>query len=98
MIDRDHAGFDRATLLARACAGTWTQVVLSSSHGSPDCAHISSGSVFPVHCHVPSTPTAQSSMLTATPCEALYQLHTDHSPFFSQPRRLHRVLTAIAGA
>lgn len=44
------------------------------------------------------TPAAQQAMYTASPCEAVYELHTDHSPFFSQPRRLHEVLAAIAGA
>jgi pimeloyl-ACP methyl ester carboxylesterase len=44
------------------------------------------------------TLAAQQSMVTATPCEAVFPMHTDHSPFFSQPRHLHRILSAIARA
>ncbi|WAS99593.1 alpha/beta fold hydrolase [Nannocystis punicea] len=42
------------------------------------------------------TPAAQRAMVTAMPCEAVHELHTDHSPFFSQPNRLHDVLVEIA--
>lgn len=44
------------------------------------------------------TPAAQRSMLAAMPCEAVHELHTDHSPFFSQPDRLDDVLVEIARA
>lgn len=44
------------------------------------------------------TLAAQRAMYTATPCEAVYELHTDHSPFFSQPAQLGSVLRAIARA
>lgn len=44
------------------------------------------------------TPAAQASMYTALPCEAVYELHTDHSPFFSRPEALDRVFAAIARA
>ena len=42
------------------------------------------------------TATAQRWMYTASPCERVYTLHTDHSPFFSKPHQLHEILTAIA--
>ncbi|MDC0722872.1 alpha/beta fold hydrolase [Nannocystis bainbridge] len=42
------------------------------------------------------SPALQRSMLSAMPCEAVHELHTDHSPFFSKPERLHDVLVAIA--
>ncbi len=44
------------------------------------------------------TPATQRSMYTTTPCEAVHELRTDHSPFLSRPRRLVRVLTEIAQA
>ncbi|PCC69183.1 Pimeloyl-ACP methyl ester carboxylesterase [Nannocystis exedens] len=44
------------------------------------------------------TPAAQRSMVLAMPCEAVHELYTDHSPFFSQPDRLHDVLVQIARA
>lgn len=44
------------------------------------------------------TPAVQRSMVSAMPCEAVHELHTDHSPFFSQPDRLRDVLVEIAQA
>lgn len=44
------------------------------------------------------TPAAQRGMLAAMPCEAVHELDTDHSPFFSQPDRLLAALDAIARA
>lgn len=44
------------------------------------------------------TPAAQRGMLAAMPCEAVHELDTDHSPFFSQPDRLLAVLDAIVRA
>lgn len=44
------------------------------------------------------SPAAQRSMYTTMPCEAVHILHTDHSPFLSQPNQLTSVLTAIARA
>jgi pimeloyl-ACP methyl ester carboxylesterase len=44
------------------------------------------------------TPAAQQSMVAATPCEAVFAMRTDHSPFYSQPRQLHRIFAAIARA
>jgi len=44
------------------------------------------------------TLATQRSMVTAMPCEAVRELNTDHSPFFSQPDRLRDVLDQIAQA
>jgi len=43
------------------------------------------------------TVATQRAMVAATPCEAVHTMHTDHSPFFSQPAKLHKILTEIAG-
>jgi len=40
----------------------------------------------------------QQTMYTALPCEKVYTLNSDHSPFFSHPVALVRVLGAIARA
>lgn len=44
------------------------------------------------------TPGFQQQMYTALPCEKVYTLNSDHSPFFSHPAGLVRVLNAIARA
>lgn len=44
------------------------------------------------------SPAAQQSMYTTMPCEGVYTLHTDHSPFLSQPKQLASVLATIAQA
>ncbi len=44
------------------------------------------------------TPAFQRAMYTALPCERVFTLRTDHSPFFSRPAALVRVLETIARA
>jgi pimeloyl-ACP methyl ester carboxylesterase len=45
------------------------------------------------------TPAAQERMYTALPCERVFTLRdSDHSPFFSRPRELLRILREIARA
>jgi pimeloyl-ACP methyl ester carboxylesterase len=41
------------------------------------------------------TPAAQKSMQAALPCEPVFSLDTDHSPFLSQPEALARILISI---
>lgn len=43
------------------------------------------------------TPPIQELMYTALPCEKVYTLNTDHSPFFSDPEGLVGILRGIAG-
>jgi hypothetical protein len=38
----------------------------------------------------------QRSLHAATPCQRIYALNTSHSPFFSAPGDLSRILTALA--
>lgn len=42
------------------------------------------------------TPFIQQKMYTETHCEKVYQIHTSHSPFFSQPNELSEILNEIA--
>ncbi len=42
------------------------------------------------------SPALQETMYTRTPAEKVFTLKTDHSPFFSNPRKLTRILLAIA--
>jgi pimeloyl-ACP methyl ester carboxylesterase len=42
------------------------------------------------------TPSKQAQMYTAMPCEEVYTLHSDHSPFFSMAVNLKNVLQKIA--
>ena len=42
------------------------------------------------------TPYIQRKMYTETPCKKVYQMATSHSPFFSEPEALCRILAAIA--
>lgn len=42
------------------------------------------------------SPTAQSKMLAAVPVEKVYAIRSDHSPFFSAPEKLVKILRAIA--
>jgi len=42
-------------------------------------------------------PSFQKSMYTATPCKKLYSMNTSHSPFFSAPAELARILGAASG-
>jgi pimeloyl-ACP methyl ester carboxylesterase len=44
------------------------------------------------------TPALQRTMYTALPCEKVFTLNADHSPFFSRPAALLRALDAIARA
>jgi pimeloyl-ACP methyl ester carboxylesterase len=44
------------------------------------------------------TPAFQRAMYTTLPCERVFTLRTDHSPFFSRPAALRRVLETIARA
>nr|WP_263429465.1 alpha/beta fold hydrolase [Nannocystis pusilla] len=44
------------------------------------------------------TLATQRLMVTEMPCEAVHELYTDHSPFFSQPDRLDDVLVELARA
>lgn len=44
------------------------------------------------------TPAFQRAMVAALPCERVFTLRCDHSPFFSRPDALLRVLGAIARA
>ncbi len=44
------------------------------------------------------TPFIQRKMYIETPCEKVYQLATSHSPFFSKPHELCRILTEIAAS
>lgn len=41
------------------------------------------------------SPAAQRRMLEALPCEPVFTLETDHSPFLSQPEALARILISI---
>jgi pimeloyl-ACP methyl ester carboxylesterase len=41
------------------------------------------------------TPAAQKSMQAAQPCEPVFSLDTDHSPFLNQPEALARILISI---
>ena len=38
----------------------------------------------------------QTYMYTVTPCEAVFTIHSDHSPFFSRPRELSSILERIS--
>ena len=42
------------------------------------------------------TPFIQQKMYTETPCEKVYRMPSSHSPFFSQPDALTRILCEIA--
>lgn len=42
------------------------------------------------------TPPMQERMYTAMPCEEVYTLHSEHSPFFSMPDNLKNILLKIA--
>jgi pimeloyl-ACP methyl ester carboxylesterase len=44
------------------------------------------------------TPGFQRAMHTALPCERVFAIRSDHSPFFSRPGTLVRILEAIARA
>jgi pimeloyl-ACP methyl ester carboxylesterase len=44
------------------------------------------------------TPFIQKKMYRETPCRRVYQMDTSHSPFFSQPQQLVRILNEIAVA
>ena len=44
------------------------------------------------------TPGFQRSMYTALPCERVFTIRSDHSPFFSRPEELLRILERIARA
>jgi pimeloyl-ACP methyl ester carboxylesterase len=41
------------------------------------------------------TPSAQKKMQSALPCDPVFTLETDHSPFLSQPEALARILISI---
>lgn len=41
------------------------------------------------------TPFIQRKMYSETPCEKLYSLATSHSPFFSKPKELVKILLAV---
>lgn len=43
------------------------------------------------------TPFIQRKMYNETPCQKVYRMHTSHSPFFSQPMELVRIITDIIG-
>jgi pimeloyl-ACP methyl ester carboxylesterase len=43
------------------------------------------------------TPQMQRRMYTETPCKKVYSMDTSHSPFFSRPAELTRILLDIAG-
>lgn len=43
------------------------------------------------------TPFIQQKMYQETLCKKVYQLHTSHSPFFSQPKELCAILDEVAG-
>jgi len=40
-------------------------------------------------------PSLQKRMYSAVPCDQVFQLDTDHSPFFSAPRKLVEILTNV---
>lgn len=42
------------------------------------------------------TPGFQRAMYTALPCERVFAIRSDHSPFFSRPAALVRILEAVA--
>jgi pimeloyl-ACP methyl ester carboxylesterase len=44
------------------------------------------------------TAAFQRAMYSALPCERVFSINSDHSPFFSRPRALVRILGAIARA
>jgi pimeloyl-ACP methyl ester carboxylesterase len=44
------------------------------------------------------TPFIQQKMYTEMPCQKVYQLHTSHSPFFSQPKALVDIFCEIAAS
>ena len=44
------------------------------------------------------TPALQRAMSTALPCERVFEITSDHSPFFSRPAALVRIMRAIARA
>jgi pimeloyl-ACP methyl ester carboxylesterase len=44
------------------------------------------------------TPSFQRAMYTALPCERVFEIRSDHSPFFSRPAALVRILGSIARA
>lgn len=44
------------------------------------------------------SPAAQRAMYAALPCERVFSLRSDHSPFFSHPAALVRALSAVARA
>lgn len=44
------------------------------------------------------TPAFQRAMYTALPCERVFGIGADHSPFFSRPAALVRILRAVARA
>jgi pimeloyl-ACP methyl ester carboxylesterase len=41
------------------------------------------------------SPSLQKKLYTALPCERVFSLDTDHSPFFSAPDALARILTSV---
>ena len=41
------------------------------------------------------SPPMQKMMYTATPCETILSMETSHSPFFSAPQELVRLLTSL---
>ena len=44
------------------------------------------------------TPAFQRAMYTALPCERVFTIRSDHSPFFSRPTEMLRILERIARA
>ena len=44
------------------------------------------------------TPAFQRAMYTALPCERIFTIRSDHSPFFSRPAELLRILERVARA
>jgi len=44
------------------------------------------------------TPAFQQAMYTALPCERVFRIRSDHSPFFSRPAALVRILETVARA
>jgi pimeloyl-ACP methyl ester carboxylesterase len=44
------------------------------------------------------TPPFQRTMYTALPCERIFSIRSDHSPFFSRPAMLVHILEAVARA
>ena len=44
------------------------------------------------------TPWLQQLMIDGQPCDAVYSMNTDHSPFFSKPKALTKLLKQAADA